>query len=196
MLTSLRREFDTVLVTRIAQFAIGGLLIGGVLALNLVIAYRTRPVFLPASRTDDPIARYRTVVSARVRLFGIGLPLVVALIAGLAAQGDWQTTQLFLHSTPFGVADPVFGKDVSFYAFRLPFYREILDWLFVTVTISFFGALISQYLFGGIRVAGRRVCSPSTHSTATAARLRVPSRCPQVWPGCATLATVEAASST
>ncbi len=150
-----RGVFDTVLLTRFVQFIIGGLLIGGVLALNLVVAYRTRPVFLPASRTEDPVGRYRAIVSARLRLFGIGLPLVVALIAGLAAQGDWQTTQLFLHATPFGIADPEFGKDVSFYAFQLPFYREILDWLFVTVTISFFGALISQYVFGGIRLAGR-----------------------------------------
>ena len=38
---------------------------------------------------------------------------------------------MFLNSTPFGITDPEFGIDVSFYAFQLPFYRYVLDWLFV-----------------------------------------------------------------
>lgn len=81
--------------------------------------------------------------------------MVVGLIAGLAAQGDWQTVQMFLHSTSFGVTDPQFGKDVSFYTFELPFYRLLLDWVMVGVAISFVAALITHYLFGGIRLAGR-----------------------------------------
>jgi uncharacterized membrane protein (UPF0182 family) len=95
------------------------------------------------------------VIISRLRLFGIGIPLLVGVIAGLAAQGDWQTVQQFLHSTAFGVTDPEFGIDVSFYAFELPFYRWVLDWLFIAVTISFIVALIAHYMFGGIRLTGR-----------------------------------------
>ena len=104
---------------------------------------------------EDPVARYRTVVLARLRWFAIGIPAVVALIAGLSAQADWQTVQLFLNSTPFGVTDPVFGNDIGFYAFQLPFYRWLLDWLFVAIAVSFVAALVAHYLFGGIRLAGR-----------------------------------------
>ena len=60
------------------------------------------------------------------------------------------------NSTPFGVTDPVFGIDVSFYAFQLPFYRLVLNWLFVAVAISFVAALVTHYLFGGIRLTGPR----------------------------------------
>ena len=150
-----RGVFTTVIFTRILQFLLGALLIGGAVALSLWIAYRFRPVFVPVSGPEDPIARYRTVIISRLRLFGIGIPLLIGVIAGLAAQGDWQTVQQFLHSTPFNVTDPEFGIDISFYAFELPFYRWVLSWLFVAVTIAFVVALVAHYLFGGIRLTGR-----------------------------------------
>jgi uncharacterized protein len=150
-----RSVFSTIIFTRILQFLLAAVLIGGAVALSLWIAYRFRPVFVPVSGPEDPIARYRTIIISRLRLFGIGLPLIVGVIAGLAAQGDWQTVQQFLHSTPFGVTDPEFGIDISFYAFELPFYRWALSWLFVAVTVSFIVALVAHYLFGGIRLTGR-----------------------------------------
>jgi uncharacterized membrane protein (UPF0182 family) len=150
-----RGVFATVLFTQIVQFLVGALLIGGLVALSLWIAYRTRPVFVPVSGPEDPIARYRTVIIQRLRLFGIGIPVVIGVIAGLAAQGDWQIVQQFLNSTPFGIADPEFGIDVSFYAFQLPFLRYVLDWMFVAVAIAFVVSLITHYIFGGIRLTGR-----------------------------------------
>jgi uncharacterized protein len=150
-----RSVFSTVLFTHVLLFLIGGLLIGGLVALSLWIAYRARPVFVPVTGPEDPIARYRTLIIQRLRLFAIGIPVVIGAIAGLAAQGNWQLVQMFLNSTPFGVADPVFNIDVGFYAFQLPFYRFVLDWLFVAVAISFVVALVTHYIFGGIRLTGR-----------------------------------------
>ena len=150
-----RSVWSTVLVTRIVQFLVGAAFLGGLLAVNLVIAYRVRPVFVPVAGPEDPVARYRTVVISRLRWFAIGIPAVVALIAGLSAQGDWQTTQLFLNAVPFGQVDPVFGHDVGFYVFSLPFYRLLLGWVFVGLAISFVAALVAHYIFGGIRLAGR-----------------------------------------
>jgi uncharacterized membrane protein (UPF0182 family) len=150
-----RSVFSTVLVTRIVQFLVVGLVVGGLLALNIVIAYRTRPVFVPVAGPDDPVARYRTAIVQRLRVVGIGVPALVGLLAGLSALGDWQVVQMFLHGTNFGVTDPQFGNDVGFYAFELPFYRRLLAWAFVAVVLSFLGALITHYLFGGLRLAGR-----------------------------------------
>lgn len=150
-----RSVFSTVLITRIVQFLVVGVVVGGLLALNIVIAYRTRPVFVPVAGPDDPVARYRTAIVQRLRVVGIGVPALIGLLTGLSALGDWQTVQLFLHGTSFGVTDPQFNNDVGFYAFELPFYRRLLAWAFVAVVLSFFGALITHYLFGGLRLAGR-----------------------------------------
>ncbi len=164
-----RGVFTTVLWTRVIQFLVAAALLGGLLALNLVVAYRVRPVFVPVAGADDPVARYRTVVLARLRWFAIGIPAVVALVAGLSAQADWQTVQLFLNATPFGVTDPVFGNDIGFYVFELPFYRWLLDWVFVAIAVSFVAALVAHYLFGGIRLAGRN----GAIASATRAHLAV-----------------------
>jgi uncharacterized protein len=150
-----RSVFTTMLVTRIVLFFLVGLVVGGALAVSLAIAYRSRPVFVPVTGVDDPLSRYRTAVVRRLRLIGIGVPVVVGVISGMAAQGDWQLVQLFLHGTSFGITDPQFGNDIGFYAFTLPFILWLKNWLFIAVTIAFFGALIAQYLFGGIRLAGR-----------------------------------------
>jgi uncharacterized membrane protein (UPF0182 family) len=150
-----RSVYSTVLLTRLALFFGVGLVVGGLVALNLYLAYRSRPVFVPVTGPDDPVARYRTVVVRRLRLFGIGLPVLVGLVAGTSAQADWQQLQLFLNSTPFNVADPQFQHDIGFYAFQLPFYTWLLSWLFIATALSFLGALVAHYLFGGIRLAGR-----------------------------------------
>jgi len=150
-----RSVFSTVLITRAAQLVVVGLVVGGLLGLNLMIAYRARPVFVPMVGPDDPVARYRTAIVQRLRLVGLGVPVAVGLLAGVSAQGDWQTVQLFLNSTDFGVTDPQFNKDVAFYAFELPFYSRVLSWVFAAVVLSFIGALITHYLFGGLRLAGR-----------------------------------------
>jgi len=97
-----RSVFTTVLLTRISLFFIIGLLVGGLLAISLIVAYRTRPVFVPVTGADDPLAKYRSTIVQRVRLFGIGIPVVVGAIAGAAGQGDWQVVQLFMNGVPFG----------------------------------------------------------------------------------------------
>ncbi|MQA11212.1 MAG: membrane protein [Pseudonocardiaceae bacterium] len=150
-----RQVFTTQLVTRVALFFAVAVLVGGILAITLLIAYRTRPVFVPVAGTEDPLARYRAGIVQRVRLFGIGIPVIAGLIAGASAQSNWQVVQLFMNATNFGRTDPEFGIDIGFYAFKLPFYTWLLGWLFVGVVVSFIAAAISHYLFGGIRLAGR-----------------------------------------
>ena len=147
-----RSVFTTMLVTRIILFFSIALLVGGLLALSLTIAYRSRPVFVPVSGADDPLARYRSTIVQRIRLFGIGIPLVVGLIAGATGQSDWQPVQMMLHGTAFGQTDPEFGKDIGFYAFTLPFISWLTAWLYVSVIIALIGAVITHYLFGGIRL--------------------------------------------
>lgn len=147
-----RSVFTKQLLTRVILFFAIALLVGGLLAVSLTIAYRSRPVFVPVSGADDPLARYRSTIVQRVRLFGIGIPLVVGLIAGSTGQSDWQPVQLMLNGTAFGTTDPEFGKDVGFYAFTLPFISWLTTWLYVAVIIALIGAVVTHYVFGGIRL--------------------------------------------
>ncbi|MGH3678623.1 MAG: UPF0182 family protein [Mycobacterium sp.] len=150
-----RSVFTTALVTRLVIFLVVSVLIGVVVFAGLALAYRTRPVFVPTNGPNDPVARYRTAVMTRLRLVGIGVPAFIGLLAGIVAQSYWERIQLFLHGGSFGVSDPQFGMDLGFYAFDLPFYRLVLQYLFVATFLALVANLLGHYLFGGIRLTGR-----------------------------------------
>ncbi|MFO7310697.1 MAG: UPF0182 family protein [Bacillota bacterium] len=61
-------------------------------------------------------------VMRRVLLFGSAL---LGLLSAEAVAQNWLLIARFWHKTPFGIADPLFGRDVSFYVFELPFYRLV-----------------------------------------------------------------------
>ncbi|OJV31276.1 MAG: membrane protein [Actinobacteria bacterium 69-20] len=144
--------FTTQLGTRVVLFFIAGVGIGLVIWLSLLMAYRSRPVFLPSNEID-PLAPYRVIVTARPKLFAIGIAVVVGLICGASAQGSWQTVQLWMHGGNFGITDPEFGHDVGFYMFRLPMIQMIISWLFTATVLAFISVLVTQYVFGGIRLS-------------------------------------------
>ncbi len=150
-----RSVFTTQLFTKVIVFLIAGVLMGVVVFAALSLAYRSRPVFVPTAGPNDPVARYRTAVMARLKLFGIGIPVVIGLFTGFIVQSRWVTVQMFLHGGSFGVADPQFGMDLGFYAFDLPFYRLVLSYLFGATFLAFLANLLAHYLFGGVRLAGR-----------------------------------------
>ena len=162
-----RSVFTTVLFTRIAVFVVVGFLMGAIVFAGMALAYRTRPVFVPANGPNDPVARYRTAVLSRLRLVGIGIPTLVGLLSGLVGQSYWVLIQLYLHGGTFGITDPQFGKDLGFYAFDLPFYRLVLSYLFVAVFVALIANLVGHYIFGGVRLAGR------TGALSRAARIQL-----------------------
>ncbi len=145
--------FTTQLLSRIALFLITGIISGAVVFTAIVLAYRSRPVFVPTDDAD-PLAPYRLAISSRPKLVTIGIASIVGLISGLSAQGNWETVQLWLRGTSFGTTDAEFGNDVGFYVFDLPMYELVLSWLFVIVAIAFVVVLIVQYLYSGLRTSG------------------------------------------
>jgi uncharacterized membrane protein (UPF0182 family) len=150
-----RSVFTTQLVTKLVVFLVVWAVVGFIVFGALALAYRTRPVFVPTTGPNDPVARYRTAVMSRLKLVGIGVPAVIGFFAGIVAQTYWERIQLFLHGGDFGVKDPQFGMDLGFYAFDLPFYRLVLSYLFVATFLALIANLLSHYLFGGVRLSGR-----------------------------------------
>ncbi len=77
----------------------------------------------------------------------IGVALLSALGLAGALAGQWETVQLWINRVPFAaestVVDPVFGRDVSWFLFELPFLR-----LLQSVANSI---LVASLLVGGGR---------------------------------------------
>lgn len=70
-----------------------------------------------------PLSRYAK--SGPITAVYVLISLVMAFFVGTAVTGDWIILQKFMNPTAFGVADPIFGKDIGFYVFQLPFYEFI-----------------------------------------------------------------------
>ena len=80
-------------------------------------------------------------------LIVLAASILLAVMNGLGVRGEWAMVLRFLNRTPFGHIDPIFGKDVGFYVFELPFYSFLQDWLLgVLVTALLGSALI--YVMG------------------------------------------------
>lgn len=81
---------------------------------------------------DELLARYREFVGPRRRLFRIGVCAMLALVAGAGSSGQWANFLLFRHGKSFGRSDPLLGKDIGFYAFKLPFLSYCVSWAFAS----------------------------------------------------------------
>jgi uncharacterized protein len=147
-----RGVFTTVIWTRIILFLIFGLLMSVGIGANLVIAFRVRPPFRPMSSEQQNLERYRVALEPRKKWILAAIMIIVGLAAGAAAEGDWKQWLLFFNGGSFGVTDPQFHKDISFYTWDYPVYRILLGFGFSLVIFSLLLSAAVHYLVGAIRL--------------------------------------------
>jgi uncharacterized protein len=147
--------WKTVLSTKALLFVSFGLVTSLLILLNVNIAFRRRPLYAPMNIEADNLERYRAQVEPVRKFVFAGLALVLFYFSGSAGSQLWSSWLMFRNSTPFGVKDPQFGLDISFFAFKLPFYQSLLEWAISTVIISLIASIIVHYLYGGIRLQVR-----------------------------------------
>ena len=80
--------------------------------------------------------------------------IFLCIIMGSAATAYWKECLIFLNPVPFDgfPKDPVFSKDIAFFAFSLPFYRFLFGWLMSSFIIIAIFSIIFHALNGGIRL--------------------------------------------
>ncbi|MCX6429715.1 MAG: UPF0182 family protein [Actinobacteria bacterium] len=147
--------WKTTLFTKALLFIVFGGLTSLIITANIVIAYRRRPLYVPLTIEADNLERYRGQLEPIRRFVTAGLALVLFYFAGTAGSTLWSSWLLFKNSTPFGTKDPQFGLDISFFAFRLPFWQSLLEWGISTLILSLIAAGVVHYLYGGIRLQVR-----------------------------------------
>ena len=143
--------WSTVLTTKVTLFVIAGLLTSFIISLNVYVAFRRRPFYVPTSVEADNLERYRATIDPIRKLAFAGIALVLFYFGGTSATNLWSSWLLFRNSTEFGIQDPQFGLDISFFAFRLPFYQTLIGWAISTLILATLASLAVHYLYGGIR---------------------------------------------
>ncbi len=144
------------LTTKLLLFAVVSAVAFVVLWLNLRRARRSvelSAVLLP----DVPPAAQELI--RRLGRVVTPVSVVVAVMFGISAAAGWLNVLQFLHRVPFGVTDPVMGRDVGFYVFSLPTIGMVLS---ILISLTVFSALFSGFLYFlggeiGLRQTGFRV---------------------------------------
>ena len=143
--------WQTTLFTKIYLFIGFGLVTSLFITLNIYLAFRKRPIYVPVAVEADNLERYRAQLEPIRRLVGIGVFLTLFYFAGSTGSRLWQQWLLFNNSTNFGTVDPQFGKDISFFAFKLPMYQSLIGWGISTIILALLAAAAVHYIYGGIR---------------------------------------------
>jgi len=141
--------WSSVLVTKIGLALVFSAVFFAIAYGNLTLADRLD------AQVEDPddelLARYREFVGPRRRLFRIGVCALLALVAGAGSSGQWANFLLFRHGRSFARTEPLLGKDIGFYTFKLPFLSYCVSWAFASLTIVLLATAVTHYLGGGVR---------------------------------------------
>jgi hypothetical protein len=144
--------WSTILGTKVLLFVVTGLLTSSIVLANVWIAYKRRPLYVPMTVEADNLERYRSQVEPIRRGLFIGGFVALFYFAGTSGSTLWSSWLLFKNSTDFGVKDPQFNMDISFFAFRLPFWQTLIGWGISTLVLAVIASVAVHYLYGGIRL--------------------------------------------
>ena len=108
--------------------------------INLSFARRFAPEFQVEIGQDEferpEIQLFKSLQNIQVnKKFVLWFSLIIALFMGFSESSSWEKILIYLNRTSFGVADPIFNKDIGFYMFSLPFWEFVRNWLSFALTL-------------------------------------------------------------
>ncbi|MFQ6132314.1 MAG: UPF0182 family protein [Armatimonadota bacterium] len=155
--------FKTIYLARGALFAIFGLFFGGFVWVNCRLARRWPPRDVEyIGRRLLPPAERAQIEEYADRLLA-GLSIIAGVVVGVVAGHRWMELLQYRHWTSFAQSgvqnhlDPIFGKDIGFYVFRLPFIEYVWQTAFRALIVAL-AAVVLVYIYEEtIRFVGNRV---------------------------------------
>ena len=147
--------WSTVLFTKVGLFIVTGLITSFIISLNVYLAFRKRPFYVPLAVEADNLERYRAQIEPIRRWVFLAIVAALFYFSGTSGSTLWSTWLLFKNSTSFGIKDPQFGMDISFFAFRLPMWQSLIGWGISTLVLTLIATAAVHYLYGGIRLQAR-----------------------------------------
>ena len=143
--------------------------------INLRQAIRNSAALLPDDRARGPtlLSGADGVAPPGIDFSPRLLKLIVVLVsAGVASffavdyYAQWDTWLRFHYGRAFGVPDPLYGVDVGFYVFHLPFYGMLQTSLMLLTVLSLAAVLLTYIFFGLLRVSGSRKIVAESKATS------------------------------
>jgi uncharacterized membrane protein (UPF0182 family) len=146
--------FSTSLIWRFGLFVIGGGFAFAYLYGNVRFARGTGTGFpvLYVNRGDGVSVDVSRMLT---RLF-LPAALVLAFLTAVSASASWLAVLKGLNGVSLGTRDPLFGRDISFYLFRLPLISGVLGALITLTFLSIVAAAVMYWMRNDITLPPRR----------------------------------------
>jgi len=147
--------FTTIFITKIILGLSVGVLSFVIIYVNLWLAKRlvvSRPLIvrLPEGVGAQTDMVRKLDLTRYINTFALPVSLILGFFTALAGAGSWETVLKYFNATPFGVQDPIFGRDIAFYFFDLPFIQTLVGLGVWLIIVSLIGAVASYALRGAI----------------------------------------------
>jgi len=152
--------FTTTLLAKFVSFVVSFLILAIWGGANIYLARKwgAPSRYLSTDAPQPPVMSIEGLLSQK---YAPHVWTFVVLIASgfmaMTASNSWMTFLQYLHNSPFGIADPIFSKDVGFYVFRLPLYEFLLQWSLVALFFTLLAVGLSYHLDQAVRVEGNRL---------------------------------------
>ncbi|MBI2058913.1 MAG: UPF0182 family protein [Nitrospirae bacterium] len=107
---------------------------------------------------EFPAARMKL---GAMKITGALVSLLLAYWIGMWASNRWSVVLEFYNGVAFGEVDPLFGKDIRFYVYSLPFYRFIGGWATAVIVLSLLATGLIRAMLGQLEwgTSGAKVSS-------------------------------------
>ncbi len=144
--------FTTRLWAAVGMGVVGFLITGACFIINWSLI----PYWLfPKKDWSTQIRGQEVTVPTRPLRIGFTLAsLLLALGFGLSLGGRWSAYLLAHRAVDFGLRDPIFGMDMSFYVFQLPWYQTVLASCKTLLAFIFVGLLLRYAIFQQVQKRG------------------------------------------
>ena len=144
-----RGVYLKVLVTRVLLFVGGALVFGIPLGVSLFFANRVSqgPEAIPLPEST------RLLLKRLIRWGTVAAAVVLSLVFGTIVSSQWEVFLKFGNAVSFGILDPVYQRDASFYVFILPLYDLIQGWLLgvaIVILLATGGLYFVNFSFRGV----------------------------------------------
>ena len=167
--------FATILFSKLGLWVVFFILFLLFAGLNLVLAFRKVdiqglkiPRMPQQQQPGMPVELSQTAPMEISRKASAWMGALAVLLLGLilagAASNRWELWQKLLHRTDFGLTDPLFQRDLSFYVFVLPFYNFLKGWSLWAVVLTTAIVSLLYLLSGNITYADKKL-KVSTRAT-------------------------------
>lgn len=122
---------------------------------SLALTFKLRPKYALSTLSVSQMEDIKKSIAQKRRLIFLCAGLITGIFFGLSLLPGVDEFLLLFGSNSFGVTDPIFHNDVSFYVFQLPGIERIIGSVIALFAIMMVFAIIEGSIFG--QIAFKRV---------------------------------------